>query len=135
MARVTWGSSFEIGIDIVDRQHRSLLDLINKLGTAMDEGRAQESMGTIMGELVDYTHYHFRTEEALLNRYGYEDTDEHKREHRIFTDQIEFYRDRVAAGSQTVSEPLMDYLSGWLITHITVSDKAYERTLKEGGAT
>lgn len=135
MARVTWGPGIEIGIEIVDKQHHGLVDLINELGAAMDEGRTQEAMSVIMRELVAYTHTHFRTEEALLKRYGYEALEEHDREHKIFTDQIEIYRDRFEAGSLTVSEPLMDYLSGWLVTHITVSDRAYLPTLKAGGAT
>jgi len=135
MARVKWGPGIEIGIGIVDKQHRGLVNLINELGTAMDEGRTQEQMTVTMAELVAYTHTHFRTEEVLLERYGYEAKAEHHHEHQIFTDQIEIYRDRFEAGSLTVSEPLMDYLSGWLVTHITVSDRAYLPTLLAGGAT
>lgn len=133
MAYVTWGPKIELGITVVDRQHRGLIDLINNLGEAIDDGRTQEQMTVTISALVDYTHTHFNTEETLLERASYEAIDEHRREHRIFTDQIEIYRDRFAAGSLTVSEPLMHYLSGWLVTHITVSDQAYLPSLLEAG--
>ena len=49
------------------------------------------------------------------------------------TSKIEIYKDRFESGFQSVTKALMDYLSGWLVTHITVSDRAYLETLKEGG--
>lgn len=133
MAAITWGPQIELGIAKIDEQHKRLVELINELGQAMEEGRSAEVMSAALAELVDYTHTHFKTEEVLLNQHGYEELPQHKREHRIFTDQIEIYRDRFESGFQSVTQSLMDYLSGWLVTHITVSDRAYLSTLKDAG--
>jgi hemerythrin-like metal-binding protein len=135
MALITWGKNLEVGIGIIDSQHRRLVDLINKLDKATEEGRGNEVVGETLNGLIDYTHTHFRTEEELLKDHDYEDLDLHLREHRIFTDQIEIYRDRLDAGSLRISSNVMGYMRGWLLTHIGSSDRAYIRTLKDAGVT
>ena len=135
MALITWVKSLEVGIGIIDSQHRRLVDLINQLDTATEEGRGNEVVGETLKGLIDYTHTHFRTEEDLLKEHDYEDYDLHRREHRIFTDQIEIYRDRLDAGSLRISSNVMAYMRGWLLTHIGSSDRAYMRTLKDAGVT
>ena len=135
MALITWGKKLEVGIGIIDSQHRRLVDLINQLDEATEEGRGNEVVGETLNGLIDYTHTHFRTEEELLKDHDYEDLDLHLREHRIFTDQIEIYRDRLDAGSLRISSNVMGYMRGWLLTHIGSSDRAYIRTLKDAGVT
>ena len=129
MPLITWGPQILVGIEIVDRQHKRL-DLINELHEAMQENRSAEVLGHTFRELVDYTHTHFRTEENLLQKHGYENYAQHRKEHYIFTDQIEIYRDRFEAGALSVTQLLMEYLRGWLVTHITSSDRAYVPTLR-----
>ncbi len=133
MALITWGPKLEIGIGIIDSQHRRLVDLINKLDEATEKGRGSDVVGETLEGLIDYTHTHFRTEQELLKEHNYEDYDLHCREHRIFTDQIEIYRDRLDAGSLRISSNVMAYMRGWLLTHIGSSDRAYIRTLKDAG--
>jgi len=133
MQLITWGPKLEIGIGIIDSQHKRLVDLINKLDEATKEGRAAETVGETLKGLIDYTHTHFRTEQELLKEHNYEDYTLHCREHRIFTDQIEIYRDRLDAGSLRLSDDVMGYMRGWLLTHIGSSDRAYIRTLKDAG--
>jgi hemerythrin len=99
----------------------------------MKGGRGGQEVTSTLEGLVEYTHTHFRTEEGLLKDNGYEEFDLHCREHRIFTDQIEIYRDRVSAGFMDISKDVMGYMRGWLLTHISNSDRAYVGTLKSAG--
>ena len=133
MALITWGPKLEIGIGIIDSQHRRLVDLINQLDEATEEGRSGEVVVETLKGLIDYTHTHFRTEQDLLKEHDYEDYALHCREHRIFTDQIEIYQDRLNAGSLRISSDVMGYMRGWLLTHIGSSDRAYIKTLKDAG--
>ncbi len=133
MPLITWGPKLEIGIGIIDSQHKRLVNLINQLDEAMKEGRGADAVGKTLEGLIDYTHTHFRTEQELLKEHDYEDYALHCREHRIFTDQIEIYRDRLDAGSLRISGDVMEYMRGWLLTHIGSSDRAYIRTLKDAG--
>ena len=133
MALITWGPKLEIGIGIIDSQHQRFVGMINKLNDAIEEGRGGDLVGKTLEGLIDYTHTHFRTEEELLKEHGYEEYDLHCREHRIFTDQIEIYQDRLNAGSLRITSDVMGYMRGWLLTHIGSSDRAYIRTLKDAG--
>lgn len=133
MPLITWGPKLEIGIGIIDSQHRRLVDLINQLDEAITAGRGSEAVVETLKGLIEYTHTHFRTEQELLKEHNYEDYALHCREHRIFTDQIEIYRDRLDAGSLKISGDVMGYMRGWLLTHIGSSDRAYLRTLKDAG--
>ena len=133
MPLITWGPKLEVGIGIIDSQHRRLVKMINDLDQAINDNRAAEILGKTLKGLVDYTHTHFRTEEDLLKEHDYEDYALHCREHRIFTDQIEIYRDRLDAGSLRLSDEVMGYMRGWLLTHIGSSDRAYRSTLLDAG--
>jgi hemerythrin-like metal-binding protein len=133
MPLITWGPQLEFGINTIDSQHKRLVNMINKLDDAMKGGRGGQEVASTLEGLVEYTHTHFRAEEELLKDNGYEDYDLHCREHRIFTDQIEIYRDRVNAGFMDISKDVMSYMRGWLLTHIGNSDRAYVGTLKGAG--
>jgi hemerythrin-like metal-binding protein len=90
-------------------------------------------IGQTLKGLVDYTHTHFSTEEELLKKHDYDELAIHRREHRIFTDQIEIYQDRYGAGSLRITDDVMRYIHGWIVTHIGSSDRAYIETLKDAG--
>ena len=133
MPLITWGPRLETGISIIDAQHKRLVDIINELNDAQKAGRSDEIMGAIFDELVAYTETHFSVEEKLMANHGYENVGNHRREHRVFTDQIKMDRDNFNAGAWVFEERLMDYLRGWLVNHIAVSDRAYVPTLQRAG--
>ena len=61
-----WNEKFETGEKKIDHQHRTLVDLINKLSTNVShQGCLSEAEKTIAA-LIDYTIIHFRDEEALI---------------------------------------------------------------------
>jgi hemerythrin-like metal-binding protein len=133
MPLITWGPQLETGITIIDAQHKRLVDIINEFNDALEAGRSAEVMGAIFDELVAYTETHFGVEEKLMENHDYEYLEDHRREHRVFTDQIKMDRDNFKAGAWMFEERLMDYLRGWLVNHISASDKAYVPTLKQAG--
>ncbi len=133
MALITWGPKLEVGIGIIDKQHRGLIDLINELNEAMVDGRSMEVMGGIFDELVKYTHIHFGEEEGLMQKHGYESFEEHCHEHLVFTTQMAMYRQSFDEGSMKVGESVLEYLRSWLISHITSTDRGYISLFKKSG--
>jgi len=133
MALITWGPKLEVGIKIIDKQHRGLIDLINELHQAMTEDRTMEVMTKIFGELVKYTHDHFGYEEGLMKQHGYEEYEEHRQEHMVFTDQMDMYRDGFEGGSMKVTANVLEFLRNWLLTHITGTDRGYVSLFKKAG--
>ena len=134
MALITWGPRLETGIAIIDSQHKRLVEIINEFHEAVESGSEEEIKGALFDELVAYTETHFSVEEKLMANHEYENIEEHRREHRRFTDQINMDRYNFNAGAWSFDKRLMDYLRGWLVNHIAVSDQAYVPTLKRSGA-
>jgi len=52
---------------------------------AMKAGKGKEALSTVLTELVDYTSYHFETEEQMLLQYGYAEYEAHKVMHDDLT--------------------------------------------------
>ena len=133
MPAIDWGPSLETGIDIIDQQHQRWVGIYNALDLARKEGREEEALRKGLGELVEYTQYHFRAEEALMRKASYdeEELSIHAQEHRIFTDQIVMFADRIAAGFTKFTPEVIAYLREWLVTHITATDRGYIRAVKD----
>ena len=123
MPHIEWTADLEIGIGVIDGQHRRIVDYINALtdiGTGMDRA----VVGGVIDDLIDYTHSHFEFEEALMEEAGYESLAVHRRTHQAFRDQINGYKTRFKDG-EDVAQPLTELLRTWLVRHIVSDDCSY----------
>ncbi|QJB56308.1 bacteriohemerythrin [Pseudodesulfovibrio sp. zrk46] len=123
MAFIDWSSKNRVGITEVDNQHKKLFDLLNSLHQATVNGEEQSALGRILDELVDYTVYHFETEEKLFLEYGYPGYEDHKEVHDDLTRQAVELQEEFREGSVTISFDLLDFLNDWLVTHTTGLDQ------------
>ena len=79
MALITWDDKkYSVSVPSIDIQHKKLVDLINKLHNGMMTGTAKSLIKEIITELVDYTKTHFKYEEELLIKCGYDEFEQHK---------------------------------------------------------
>ncbi|MBW1880698.1 MAG: hemerythrin family protein [Deltaproteobacteria bacterium] len=135
MAAISWVPQLETGIEVIDKQHRRWVEIYNALDAAVQAGREEDALTKALTDLVEYSRYHFRTEEALMERASYdeEEFDLHRREHKVFTDQVVIYQDRATAGFQKLTPQVMAYLRDWLLAHVTGTDRGYITPLREAG--
>lgn len=127
-----WTKELEIGIDIIDEQHRWLVDQTNALHDAIEAGSNTELIGEILEGLMDYTINHFIVEEELFERLGYPESDAHKTYHDRFTEQVMSLLTRHDDGEQVGVEAL-ELLKNWLTHHILKVDKAYVEHFRAHG--
>ena len=133
MAFMEWSDKFATGIELIDTQHRWLVNLANRLHDALNTAAPnRKEQGEILEGLMDYTMNHFIAEEELFQRFGYPDTVEHRDEHNRFTARVLDLLQRHEAG-ETVEPEILDFLKGWLVGHILGSDQAYTPFLKSKG--
>lgn len=125
MAIFQWDKSFETGIQVIDGQHRRLVDLVNGLHDAMLQMKAKETIEGVLSELVDYTRYHFHTEERAFSRYGYQAADEHARIHGQFVDKAADLADKYKKGSLVITVETLGFLVDWVKNHILKEDMRY----------
>jgi hemerythrin len=118
-----WDSSLAIGIDVIDNQHRRIVDYINELNTAI-VNKDKENMFHVLQELADYTMTHFAFEESLMDKSAYPFADAHKQVHASFAGQVTRYQKKFAQG-QDISKHLRSELQIWLTNHIKKDDKDF----------
>jgi hemerythrin len=133
MELFTWDESFSVGIGEIDDQHKKLIRIINDLHRAVKEHKAGEVMHEIVGRMVDYTVFHFQTEEKYLERHAYPDLHAHMNAHAVFIEKARDLQKRASEGRLIVSIEVMNFLKDWLMSHILDADRKYSPFLRERG--
>ena len=67
--KMKWVPEYNTGIDVIDDQHRRILDFINEIdeiGSTTDRERVKQ----ILNNIIDYTQSHFTFEESLQEEAG-----------------------------------------------------------------
>lgn len=96
-------------------------------------GKAKEILGDILKKLVEYTLYHFSTEEKYFDKYEYPESETHKQQHKDLVDQVAKIKEKFDAGERVLSIEVMNFLRDWLHDHILGSDVKFGPFLKEKG--
>ena len=78
-----WVPEYNTGIDVIDDQHRRILDYINEID-AIDVNTDRERVKQILENIIDYTQSHFTFEESLQEEAVYKYRVPHKRVHDLF---------------------------------------------------
>lgn len=123
MSYLAWTDALNTGIEVIDNQHRRIVEMINQLHDA-NQGHSREAVGEVIENLVDYTLSHFAFEESLMEDAGYEFLRAHKRVHELFIKRVSEFKMRFQAG-EDVAVDLNGLLSRWLFNHIKSDDSAY----------
>jgi hemerythrin-like metal-binding protein len=128
-----WNSSYDTGIASIDAQHKKLVAILNNLYEAMSKGQANQVLGKLLAELVDYTIVHFAHEERLFKQHGYVEASAHKMEHDALTAQVKKLQGDFASGRISLSMEVGTFLKDWLKNHILKTDKKYVAFLVSKG--
>ncbi len=80
--------SFETECEMIDRDHQRLIDMINHIGGAIDDDKAEEC-AVLVPEFVAFAKRHFAREEALLASLGYPDMKKHQLHHRSLNEKMD----------------------------------------------
>ena len=127
--KMKWVPEYNTGIDVIDDQHKRILDYINEINS-MVGNTDHEKIKNILNHIIDYTQSHFTFEESLQEEADYKYRVPHKRVHDLFIKRIESYQDRFEMG-QAIESELHEVLSKWLINHIQHDDADYVGAVKE----
>mgnify|MGYP001811747728 CR=1 FL=1 len=128
MQHIIWSSDLDTGIQVIDNQHKRIVEYINKLIDARVT-HDKEQIGTVLNELVDYTLSHFTFEESLIEEAGYPFIKGHKRVHQLFVKRIGDYVQRFRMG-EDITDELLNTLKAWLINHIKSDDNDYAEVVR-----
>jgi len=115
---------YELGNIQIDRQHKSVCDMVNNLIRQCEKGLAAETVQETLAFLVDYTTYHFESEEALQLEVGYPGYIKHKKIHDDFKATVgKLVRNYKENGSSVIlANDIRETVIKWLIKHIQNED-------------
>ena len=122
MKDLVWNSTLSVQVDEIDEDHRKLVDLFNILTHAVMEGDAPDYIEAVLEELITCTVWHFRHEERLMLKYGYEGILEHKTEHQELIESAKALQQKFLKDGKRISSDDIEFLEHWLTEHIFVAD-------------
>lgn len=118
-----WHDDYGINVHAIDRQHRRLLAIANKILSDAEAGVRPEIVGSALERLLDHALYHFSEEERLLQAYGYDSAVDHVNQHKKLITQGEEFVAELRGGTVT-PDMLLDFLRRWLLNHILLEDRS-----------
>lgn len=132
MEFLPWRTEYEVGIEVLDTEHKRLVTIVNTLYHNMIPGMSDSCFTGMIQSLIDIAGLHFRHEEELWTDTGYPEADAHHRHHVELLRMIESYRD-VIADRKDPEQSLenMRFLRAWVMDHIKADDMRLAQYLNE----
>jgi hemerythrin-like metal-binding protein len=126
MAFIQWDESLSVGVPVIDGEHKSLIDCVNKLHEAIESSMPQTHVCTILDSFVDHVIYHFRREERVMRATGYPDVEDHKAKHQEFETYLLAYRHSFKDKARPPSDrDAINHINQWLVDHFRNVDRLY----------
>lgn len=131
-----WNDKFCIGINEIDEQHKTFLDMLNKAMEAyrkgLDTGKVYKDI-ELHAELLalrNYAFTHFSTEEAGMIKYNYSDFITHKKQHDSFIKELFSLEDSLAENRNMTLKSIICFSWNWFKNHIVESDMKFGEFIK-----
>lgn len=125
---IKWKESYNIGIDIIDEQHKELFEIA---------GRAEEllllpenidkfdEIIEIVRELTDYVAFHFSTEQNIMEKIKYPKYFSHRVEHDDFIQKINHMNiGAIDTDQHNQLLFIINLVIDWITEHVLYKDKA-----------
>lgn len=121
------------GNELIDSEHRELIDRINKLVDSCKNGKEKMTAVKTLDFLMDYTEFHFRDEERLQAESGYPEIENHKLQHKVFekaVDELKEMLEEEEGPTEAFVAAVNKNITEWFLNHIQVWDKKVAEHVK-----
>jgi hemerythrin-like metal-binding protein len=115
-----WKKEFELGLPLIDGEHRTFFEILNRCAAAA-RGASQAEVARLLAELDTYAQFHFGHEEEALDRVGCPDLALQRAEHRRFRLELACIRAREVPSALDALALSRD----WLLHHVLEIDRRY----------
>ena len=128
--RAEFDETLVTGNEMIDGQHKELIDKINKLLDSCEVGNDKLTAIKTLDYLADYTDFHFGEEEKLQESISYPGIEQHKKEHeklrRVVEELHEMLEEQEGPTEAFVAQ-VQENVINWLYNHI----KGFDRSVAE----
>ena len=132
---IQWTQALAVGIDEIDRQHKTLFQKVNDLIEACNRGQGKDKVAETIKFLGDYVVIHFQDEEKLMQKHSFSDYVQHKGLHDAFINRFQELNEQLEKEGPGLGLVLKtnQLVVDWLINHISKKDKAFGQFLRSEG--
>ncbi|GHZ47064.1 GGDEF family protein [Vibrio cholerae] len=130
MQSFKWDQYFETGLEEVDEQHQSLVNIVNRYSSLLAENHVSlDEIRLALFELSRYSEYHFKEEEKLMREVGISalHLEEHIQVHRTFMSEVFSMQAFIHDVDDRSAVQLLEFLIHWLAYHILGIDQNMAR--------
>lgn len=120
----TWNPSLAIGIPLIDTQHQQLLDQLDALSEALQAGKGEYELKSILKFLEMYVNQHFGYEEQCMHRYQCPVAKINQEVHQVFVQRMQLICQEIerSGATLTLANRVQQELTNWFIIHIKTID-------------
>ena len=120
---IVWKPEYDLGIPIIDEQHRGIVTTINSLFYAMQNKHGENVLKPVIIMVTEYTRIHFEIEENFLRKCGFTDFEKHNEWHN----ELRYALSNVGKESLWEHDPqkFLEFLKDWWIDHICKKDRIF----------
>ncbi len=119
-AKLEFNEAIMTGDEVIDTQHKYLIELINEIADVVDNGTAETELGPILPMLQYFVEWHFGREEECMHRRNCPFADINKQAHAQFLQTVADLKEKYhqEGGSAELALDMHTKLCDWLVTHI-----------------
>jgi hemerythrin len=123
---IVWDDSILVGIPRVDRDHKNILEYINRFIGAVEAESKTTTIHDSFREMERCIYSHLHDEEQMLSAIGYAQTEQHKLAHANLTNELAEIWDVMLADQHFLpDEAARRWLETWLFKHVKTEDFLY----------
>lgn len=130
MEKIKWTPELSVGVSEIDEQHQKLYAIIDELKQLQNKVLDKRALLGILTQLVDYSDYHFRTEDNYMIENSYPLFLSHRKEHLAYIKNLGELINNLEKTGTLPPEDILNFLCDWWQTHIVQSDLKYARYIK-----
>lgn len=115
-----WKKEYEIGVEEIDLQHKKLVEIVNGYIESMSDNtiNLDGEIVNILVYLINYSTFHFKSEEALMERVEYPGLKEHKLIHKNIKIELINILSKIKKKESFTSVEFYYFLMSWVNNHI-----------------
>lgn len=125
MPIMEWSSDLDVGVERMNDEHKDILDLMNRISDAAENGQSGPPVIALVDQLAQVTIDHFRDEEAFMASINYEGLTTHKLIHQDLLKKYGEFADLIRADNGQLPHKFLMFLKLWLTAHIKGIDMKY----------
>lgn len=135
MDRIQWTDEMSVGIELIDDQHKQLIQHLSDFATAIESHHVAARIGSTLDFLIKYTGFHFSSEEKHMAVNDYPGLENQVTQHNQFRATLSNLEEdfKEEGATYILADSIDTLLVNWLIKHICGMDVAFGTFLRKKG--